>query len=214
MEYKHQNDLLVLVGGWNANIVLNPAWLEKHLFPEQKLEMKVPVPLQQGRVMVSADSVCISLAGPKLCLAPLKPDESVLDDIEFLAANIADRLPHTPVAAAGINFLFEADAGEPGLQWGSDDANRAFKELGKVEEEVHRCTLRTKEDTVNLGVRRKEDGKCIYDVNFHKELETLATFKEWMAGRRLRERKKDAEKMLANFLIDADNKGTGPDGRE
>lgn len=33
---KCDTPVLIIIGGWNVNILLNPKWLSKYLFPEQK----------------------------------------------------------------------------------------------------------------------------------------------------------------------------------
>jgi len=44
MIWKHENNALVIVGGWNPNILLDVRWLKRYLFPQQD-DFKVEMPL-------------------------------------------------------------------------------------------------------------------------------------------------------------------------
>ncbi|MCX7010652.1 MAG: hypothetical protein NTY53_25975 [Kiritimatiellaeota bacterium] len=59
MKLQQDKQVLVIVGGWNPNIVVNPEWLKKYLFPAQeKLQIELQlVPGQQPTPCVTAGNI-------------------------------------------------------------------------------------------------------------------------------------------------------------
>ena len=144
----------------------------------------------------------MSVAGGKLCFAPLGPETSLLDDIEELAGKLADYLPHTPVKAMGINFVFEAESTDCDVNWTSEDGIARLKSVADVKEELHRYSFPLGNCTLNLIIQKTSDGKQKYDLNFHHEVESLSEFKGLIADRHIVQYKADAEVIVSGLLDD------------
>lgn len=201
MLLKYENNVLVILGGWNANILLNVKWLKRYLFPEnENFNVEMPINLSiPGPPQISTDSIKLSLMGAKLSFAPLREGDSLLEDIEELGKKVADFLPHTPVRATGINFLFEEEKDDKSLTWTSKDGEEKLKSIGDISEEVHRYSFSLEECTLNLSIQRLADGRQTYDFNFHHPVQTLADIKEILTKKHIIEYKKESEEYLANL---------------
>jgi len=209
MLLKYENNVLVILGGWNANILLNVRWLKRYLFPENenfKVEMPINLSLP-GPPQISTDSVKLSLMGGKLSFSPLREGDSLLDDIEELGKRVADFLPHTPVSAIGINFLFEEGEDDKRLTWSSRDGEEKLKSIGSINEELHRYSFFLEECTLNFAIQRLADGRQTYDFNFHHQVQTLADIKEIFTKKHIIEYKRESEEYLAKLLENNAEKG-------
>lgn len=214
MEWKHENNVLVILGGWNANILLNIDWLKKYLFPKQeKFKVEMPIgPMFSGPPIVSTDKIRISLVGPKLCFAPLEPDLSLLDYIEGLGTKLADYLPHTPVSAVGINFLFELEDDSSLDIWHSQSADDVLRTFGEIQEELHRYTLPLDKSSLNLTVRQASGANQAYDFNFNHQVKSLADFKELVAECHIIEYNSKAEEVMKTFIGSKEQAGEKSNG--
>ena len=213
MILKPETNVLVILGGWNANILLNPDWLKRYLFPDaEQFEIKLPLSAGMGEPpSLAAAGVRLSLAGRQLCLAPLTSDEALLDRIQELGAKVADCLPHTPVVAAGVNFVLEADD-ETVPAWGPPGVVAALSVHGGVTEQVHRYSLPLGKATLNVTVRQPVQGKHVYDCNFDHRVQSLADVKAFLAECRITEYKGVAEKIAAELLSLTEHEGGGANG--
>lgn len=186
---KCDTPVLVIIGGWNANILLNPKWLSKYLFPEQKnLVIELPAPPSfPAPPRVSTSDVRLALTGPKLLFTPLNPAVAVLDHIEQLGIKIADYLPHTPVSAVGINFTFEVEGNmDEELVLASEVSasaaiEKSLEAFGEISETLHRYTLKRDGGILNLSIQNRSTGSLSCAFNFHNPIDSLAEFKELMA---------------------------------
>jgi len=202
MLMKYKNDVLVILGGWNANILLNVNWLKRYLFPKTKnFKLEMPVNLSIPRPpQILTSSIRLSLMGPKLSFAPLRKSDALFEDIEELGKKVADFLPHTPISATGINFLFEEEKNDKSLTWDIRNGEEKLKSIGDISEEVHRYSFALEDCTLNLSIQKLADGRQTYDFNFHHTVQTLADIKEILTKKHIIEYKKESEAYLANLL--------------
>ena len=113
MKLDHSSSALVIVGGWNSRI-FTPPWIKKYLFPEEQEDftIEMPAPFSSGfnaqfiSPRISSKEVRILLQENRLSFSPVENKVEHFDRIEELATQLADYLPHTPVTAYGVNFLF------------------------------------------------------------------------------------------------------------
>ncbi len=203
---------LVIVGGWNANILLNHQWLSKYLFPENaELQIEWPLrPTFPGPPQISTDDIRIALTGPNLSFTPLKPSAD-LEAIAQLGVKLADYLPHTPVTAVGINFAFEGEV-EHAAACGcfGDAASRIHEVLenfGGITERMHRYVLKSAECILNLSIRQGAPPVTTFDFNFHHEMSSLAQFKELVAEHPLDEYESKARAILDAITAIHENEG-------
>ena len=207
MSWKHDGNVIVVTGGWNANILLNTEWLKRYLFTDQE-EFKVEVQLapipSPPRILTS--QMRISLSGQRLCFAPRSDSFEQLEAIEEALIRVVDFLPHTPVNALGVNFQFEF-APEAALRvCRSRTIDGALTTLGDIREELYRFTLVTNQrGEVNILLRQPSTGCATCELNFHHALNSIADIKEVFTTSHVVKYKERAEEMsqaLANTLTE------------
>jgi hypothetical protein len=214
-----EKGILVIAGGWNANILLNPEWLGRYMFPGQgELQVEFRFGPQFSAPSVSAGDVRIALEGPKLSFIPLKTEPGILDYIEELGTKVADYLPHTPVSAVGINFIVEVAAKDGPAPTGEEEiASRtktALQEFGQIVEEIHRYAVSLETCTLNLAIRQPAKERRAYDFNFHHSVKSLADFKELISENPIAQYKTKAEGILDALVGVGETEGENRDGNE
>lgn len=185
MKLRDDTHVLVVVGGWNPNIVLNPNWLKKYLFPDQEkfhVEMLFG-PGQSPSPCVTAGNIKISVPGNRLCFSLTTFEDSSFDRIQDLACKLADYLPHTPVNAYGVNFVFASSITECNFINQDTPLFKALTAEGqKIKEEHSRYSLHYKNAVLNLTAREnhQEEGSGMnfnLDFNFHHPIDDLSQLK-------------------------------------
>lgn len=179
MILKTDYNVLVLVGLWNKGI-FNPDWVSKFLLPkEKKLNIEFPLNVE-GSARISSDKMRIFVVGNKLNFSPLNTYDETFEMIQELATKTADYLPHTPVTAFGINFLFEtSEIDEKILQLLNLNDSEPLEEFGaKIKSFEHRHSLELDQKTLNLKITNENDSKVTFDFNFHFGISDLTQFKE------------------------------------
>lgn len=184
VKFQQEKNVLVVVGGWNPQIVLNPTWLKKFLFPEQK-EFKVEFQVGPGQLptlCVTASNLKISLPGSRLCFSQTGNEGPKFGMIQTVAYKLADFLPHTPVSAYGVNFVFETDIGKRSFMNQDTVLYKALTESGKTITEEHSrysmsyggalLNITARETTAETGSKSLE-----LDFNFHRAINDLALLK-------------------------------------
>lgn len=78
---------------------------------EEKLEFELPFNVagfpQISSYRISSKKIRILAQNNRLNFIPRCTDDETFDTIQELAIKAADYLPHTPVTAFGINFVFD-----------------------------------------------------------------------------------------------------------
>ena len=196
---------LVIVGGWNSHI-FTPDWIKRYLFPREqeefKIEMLVPRGFSTQFVLprILSKEVEILLQENRLNFSPVENKNENFNRIQELALQLADYLPHTPVTAYGINFLFTEDSVDKDLV-----GLIRPKDLGKVkgfgasltsEQYTRRLVLdgRTLNFTVGL-----EDEKATFDFNFDFKIRDLVGFKTGILETSILELKQKAAQFIAQI---------------
>jgi hypothetical protein len=103
---------LVIIGAWNPAII-QPAWLKKQ-FPTQipdRFRLQVGAGVGPS-IRIDFEDFIIDPSGGRLVFVPKKLDEVILSRIVELSNGIQERLLHTPILAAGCNFVFTLEANE------------------------------------------------------------------------------------------------------
>jgi hypothetical protein len=103
---------LIIIGAWNPAII-QPVWLKKE-FPTLVPD-KFKVQVTTGVIpsfRIEFDDFIVDPYGGKLIFIPKRVDEKILKDIVLLCNGIQDKLQHTPIAAAGCNFVFGLEPNE------------------------------------------------------------------------------------------------------
>ena len=99
----------MIIGAWNPAII-TPDWLRQQfpdLFPGDQFEAEF---ITTGALTIrfTINNVQINPSNGRLVLSCRTNDLKTFESVAVIAQAIADKLPHTPVAAVGMNFVFQA----------------------------------------------------------------------------------------------------------
>lgn len=197
MKLSNEFSPIVIVGIWNKGI-FNPDWVGKYLLPNQNLTIEFPLN-QDGSPRISNKDMRIFVLGNKLNFTSLMPTDQNLDLIEKLSLKIADYLPHTPVTAFGVNFLFETPKSSDIVDiLHLKDSEKIQGIGGLVVSDVIRHSFILKNGLINLSIIiEKEQVKL--DFNFHFDIKNLVDFKEILSNNSILELKENAASILTSI---------------
>jgi len=103
----------IAIGAWNPAII-QPQWLKKEfptLIPEKFIVQVVAGVVSAFRIEFPNEFV-IDPNGGRLVFIPKKLEDETLEKISELGKGIQELLKHTPIAAAGCNFVFQLEPDE------------------------------------------------------------------------------------------------------
>jgi hypothetical protein len=162
---------LVLAGAWNPAI-FQPGWIAHHVFGEPVgAELTMNVAQQrlgnEEKIVIYIDNVGFTVSLSRVEIFAARADSSAFDAVENAAAKILELLPHTPVAAYGINFFFIEEHPSNDLAEKircRDGLERRFS----IVREAHISRIDV-DSTVQLNLQRLTDGPIVaFDFNFHR----------------------------------------------
>lgn len=187
-----ENWTVVVVGKWNVGI-FNPQWLIKNIFENDKLGFDFPLeptlPLR-----ITGDKVLLIPSEQRIILAPTILEDSVLQRVEDLTVQLLDKLPHTPVTKAGINFGYKVDPVPEKLssQFKNPHADAlADKELKTLSKSfIWNCDY--KGQNINIYFDLKENVLFI-KFNYHSAVESAEKAKNVIQGKIFQYREKTEE---------------------
>jgi len=136
----------------------------------------------------------------KLIFSLRKDDDNILEKIEELSLKIADYLPHTPIVAFGINFLFECDNNSKKLQdlFSLSDSEQLIEAGCIIDSDQIKHSFVQDNRNINLTLIKQSDA-FKFDFNFHFNISNLVEFKEKINNNRLLHMKQIATSILNNI---------------
>jgi len=152
---------LNIVGSWNPAI-LNPNWLSNNVFHVDTVSIEMGL-LQPGGIQVSitANNVNIIPYKDRVMIRPLNYESETLDLCDNYARELLTLLPHTPIAAAGVNmsFVLKEDYPDKLIQlFEDDDEGEITNDFASIQQKVYsRKLLLSHRQNVELNY------KVIYD---------------------------------------------------
>jgi hypothetical protein len=173
---------IVVAGNWNVSI-FNPNWVSENIF--DKAEVQVEFPLTPGlSPRYTRDGVSVFLQGERLNLCPEQANDQCLKAVEDKAKRILDLLPHTPVNAVGINFIYKETDPKPGLS-----AMFNFQDTGRLDvlgfntqvREIGR-QLAWNAGMLNLTMRISNAGSILFNFNYHEQVASTVEAANAIAG--------------------------------
>ncbi len=207
MKLDHSASALVIVGGWNSRI-FTPLWIKKYLFPGEHedftVEMPTPFSLDFNTQFISprisSKEVRILLQENRLSFSPVENKNEHYDQIQELALQIADYLPHTPVTAYGVNFLFTEDPISEEVV--NRIRPRDLEEFAQLNDsltgEQYARRLRLNGRILNFTIKLDGD-KASFDFNFHFKIGDLIAFKAKIAEISILELKQEAIQFMSEI---------------
>ena len=166
--------LLVLVGAFNSQIMRDPAWIKKYLFPQsnqKEIVVNMGIALINNEISSSMkiDGIEVKVDPGKIQITPNDFSQSGYNAIADLVENLSATLPHTPLIAYGINCRLAEPIAKSILQ-----RNRAIIRLSgdkspcdyiKIERrQKYEKSLLTFSITEEC---KDEQFRLLYDFNFH-----------------------------------------------
>ena len=118
--------------------------------------------------------------------------------IEDLGKKVADYLPHTPVSAFGVNFLYETKLTD--ARPVSKIQEVILEHVGKPKECLQRYSVPGKDHTVNVTVKEVAGEGLAWDFNFDHRIDSLSHFKGRITESSILDYKAKAERILASLL--------------
>lgn len=207
MKLDHTASTLVIVGGWNSRI-FTPPWIKKYLFPGEHEDFTIEMPTsfsldfntQFISPRISSKEVRILLQENRLSFSPVENKNEHFDQIQELALQLADYLPHTPVTAYGVNFLFtEKPISEELVNRIRLRDLEEFEQLNdSLTSEQHTRRLTLNGRTLNFTIKLNGE-KATFDFNFHFKIGDLVAFKAKFAEISILELKQEAVQFMSKI---------------
>ena len=203
MKLGKPSNALVIVGGWNRHIFTQD-WIKRYLFPEEEFTIGMLVSQGFNAQFVSprilSKEVEILFQENRLNFNPIENKNKNFDRIQELALQLADYLPHTPVTAYGVNFLFTENKV-------SDDLINLIRprDLEKIEQFGGSLTSDQYNRHLMLNGRilnttiRLEGENAIFDINFHFNIRNLVGFKAGISETPILELKQEAIQFITEI---------------
>lgn len=204
MRLDKPSNVLVIVGGWNRYIFTQD-WVKRYLFPAEEEKFTIEMVIDQGfnaqfvSPRILSKGVEILFQENRLNFIPIENKNENCDRIQELALQLADYLPHTPVTAYGVNFLFiESHISEDLLNLIHPRDLAEIQRCGaSLTNEQYTRQLVLDGRTLNINIRL-EDEKATFDLNFHFNIHSLVEFKAGISETSILELKQEAIQFITN----------------
>lgn len=205
MRLDKPSNILVIVGGWNRYIFTQD-WVKRYLFPAEQEKFTIEMVIAQGfnaqfvSPRILSKEVEILFQEDRLNFIPVENKTQNFDKIQELALQLADYLPHTPVTAYGVNFLFAADQIEEDML----DLIRP-RDLAKIEQfgasftnerYTRRLMLNGRTLNITIGLDKK---RVTFDLNFHFDIQNLVGFKAGISETSILELRQEAIQFITEI---------------
>ena len=205
MKLDKPSNTLVIVGGWNRHIFTQD-WIKRYLFPGEQEEFTIDMMVAQGfnaqfvSPRISSKEVEILFQENRLNFNPVENKNENFDRIQQLALQLANYLPHTPVTAYGVNFLFtENEVSENLINLiRPKDLERIEQFGGSLTSEQYTRHLMLNGRDLNVTIRL-EDEKVTFDLNFHFNISDLVGFKAGISEISILELKEEAIQFITEI---------------
>lgn len=174
---------LVLAGAWNPAI-LQPNWIARHILQLPagnafQVSMLLPVQGQAGPPRFSFEGLSITAAQDVVMFHLVPEDPGMVAKSFEVAKCILEMLPHTPVAALGVNFAYAVDPNEGQLrttvEWAESVSDLLVDDPeALVANRQWQVGINALGHMVNVTYRADAQGGTI-NINHHYEVEGSAS---------------------------------------
>lgn len=205
MKLDKPSNVLVIVGGWNRHIFTQD-WVKRYLFPGEQEKFTIEMLIAQGfnaqfvSPRILSKEVEILCQENRLNFIPVENKNKNFDRIQQLALHLADYLPHTPVTAYGVNFLFSEDqVGEDLLDLIRPRDSAKIERFGaSFTNEQYTRSLTSNGRTLNITIGL-DSKKVTFDLNFHFNIQNLVGFKAGISETSILELKQEAIQFISEI---------------
>jgi hypothetical protein len=161
----------IAIGAWNPAII-QPQWLKKQFGEKIPDQCNVEI-VAMGAVSafrLSFEKFIIDPNNGRLVLIPKDGSEATFSYLAELALGIQEKLPHTPILAAGSNFVFKLDDGETFLinkQNKDADVTNFYHDINDKAKIVSKSTRHTLGlETCSINITYEYSTEKIIRINF------------------------------------------------
>ena len=170
--------LVVLVGAFNSQILRDPKWVQKYLFPtstQREIPVTFNVALDSGALSsnMTIDGIDFQAEPGRVRITPAKLEKADIDAVNDVLVHLASALPHTPLSAYGINFQFMSKPGKSVLRTREKSLVDIFKTNGDVQQLKLESRVKYEDSLLTFSLTERGSGKKtqqLYDFNFHCQL--------------------------------------------
>lgn len=159
---------VVIVGAWNLAI-FSQEWVRQNILrSEDYPEIKIQYPLNVlHSLRFSTDKFAFCIGENRLMFTLTEKSEQAEKDMLGVVSSICQKLPHTPVSALGINFVFETDNDVATVN-ALADTQRLVQSIGQAQTsiEIVRSYKKNDKETLNLKISKIGENKVKYDINY------------------------------------------------
>lgn len=191
---------LVIVGSWNPKI-FNPQWISRSGLTNEK-EINVEIVFNNSDLLVrfGFDNIFLTVSDKSLIINFTSSEDQQMESVADLVGKILTALPHTPLKAIGMNFLYhENDFDEKFTQIFKFYDNDTISD-DKYEIQKSELTRVLRKDDIDINftiVYDLADEKMVFNFNFHKDTDSAEDAKSFIKGKMARYR--DESKKIVSF---------------
>ncbi|MFQ5431120.1 MAG: hypothetical protein ACE5EN_01280 [Nitrospinota bacterium] len=171
----------MLRGSWNQAILYDVDWLTKNIKSLVDVEGAASeVQIKPFRFRIQIGNVIIKPSSELLIIEPQTAAPGILDEVMSVAAEIWEKLPHTPITAIGHNYGFRLDEDDYYL---SDDTRLDDLVKKQLPEQISSTLRQTtnyayrngleftdKEYILNIFYEHKRGNTRSLEFNFHYDV--------------------------------------------
>ena len=207
MKLDYRSSSLVIVGGWNPNII-NPYWIRKYLLdqtdlndPNQEevnidIQMDITSSIRRSMMAASFREIKIAFKDNRLDLGLSKGSDFTL--LEKYALKICNRLPNTPVTAYGVNLVFtDKKISEDLVNIINVVQSKDFDTPLTFEQYNFGLKLDGISTNISIDISNK-DGRSGFRFNFHFDIDDLSKFKSGISENSIHMLKEKAVKIISD----------------
>lgn len=185
---------LVVRGFWNR-MIFSPEWLQARGLAQkgQPVGIEIPVNLA-GPPRLRFGGLVLLVDAKKLQVGVESIADERLQAMEALVVTVLNELPHTPVAALGVNFQWtEAEPSAALLRcFDIPDAGRLAEAGLTIKGRSIARRIEENGRTLNLSLHLGDDGVVLFDFNFHFDASDAQAAREAVTGKVLQLRDRAA----------------------
>lgn len=201
MKDQFQNiNTVVIVGAWNLAI-FTPEWVRMNILRDEDYpDVKIMYPLNVlHSLRFSTGKFDFCIGDNRFMFTLTEKNDQAEHDMLNVVSSICQKLPHTPVSALGINFVFETDKNINAVN-AIDDTQSLVQSigLGQTSVEIVRSYKRNDKETLNFKISKIGDNKVKYDINNNYSIRSIQDITEVLNGEDniIRSKREAALKML------------------
>ncbi|MFN3713663.1 MAG: hypothetical protein ACK4SX_08395 [Alcanivoracaceae bacterium] len=204
---------IVLVGAWNARI-FTPQWIASNgiVAEGEDVTVEITFGVAPYHSRLKFNRVILQLSDDKLAFIPSEDSEQAFESCRSVAAKIVELLPHTPLAAMGINRHYIWEGGQISgngvlgdiFNFNDDPLlgqNNWVVGSRAVKRVVEKAGLRA-----NFAIELSEEGEVSFGFNFHYLEGNVTRIKEILEQKQSKEFTDAAKEIIRDvYGVDPDD---------